>query len=273
MQESEKLTIPEESEEELVAFCKAMGDSKEQIAKFLSAYKERKERKEAKQNTSGNGISYYQDDAYHFYAYVGNLQVGEMVLEEDDGIGYVWLDNINVNEGYRRRGIGRNLIKLAVDQHEDAFQVPLRAGALGNHYKYYFAGQDGVLLIQDCITRGILTETIHCNVTPPVASEDEEDSNHSRSGYLGGFDIISDESEHDEEEDDLGAEAKSPKEPLNSHLQKSPSHSGSSVFHSASESEDSEQNEKREKQSGVDITDEEMAASAFGQGSNIAKSM
>lgn len=218
-------------------------------------------------------IKYETEDNYNFFAYyknsfkvkgkksVGWIQVGHMILEDDEATGLVWLQHIAVNSDYQKQGIGSNLIQRAVNKHGNDFRVPLLAGALGNHYRYYFSGPEGVALTQSCIRNWIL-HNIHCNTMPPVDIDSDEDDNSN--GYLGNCDIESPASSDDYvegEEDSVKSEQS--EEVLESKK--------SSL---ASSKSSSHQVLSRNSSSMFSITDEEMADSPFGQAckKSIAKS-
>ena len=88
------------------------------------------------------------------------VEVGRFEINlEDDGIkeGAVAL-GVNVNENHLRRGIAREMVKMAVELHEK-FSLPSRFAPGGRKVdsRDYFTS-DGLGLFQKCLAEGIISE-------------------------------------------------------------------------------------------------------------------
>lgn len=78
-----------------------------------------------------------------------NLIVGNMRLNEE------WLEYIGVAERYHRRGIGANLIRMAVLRYGRSFKLPCR-GVFREH-KYYLS-VEGAALAKSCVRQRIVMQ-------------------------------------------------------------------------------------------------------------------
>lgn len=104
-------------------------------------------------------IIYYCSSWDHYFAFDVRTEkiIGRAVLERD------WLQEINVNEDYRRQGIGTNLIKAIVETIGQEFNIPAR-GMPGQ--TSYFLTEEGASLINSCRRKKIITDE-QCMVDVP----------------------------------------------------------------------------------------------------------
>lgn len=110
-------------------------------------------------------ILYYCSSWDHYFAFDVTTEkvIGRAVLEND------WLQEINVDADYRRRGIGTNLMKAIVQTLGKEFNIPAR-GMPGQ--ASYFLTEEGAALINACRRKKIITDE-QCMVdvprTPPAS--------------------------------------------------------------------------------------------------------
>lgn len=119
-------------------------------------------------STTG-GYKYYQQDPDEICAYKGSIRVGTLEyteLESEE----VWLADIDVKESHQKKGIGSELIRLAVEMHGDDFKVPLTVGHHGDRFEYYLS-EEGNALIYSCLRKNYLSMEKHCNATPPLNTD------------------------------------------------------------------------------------------------------
>lgn len=74
-----------------------------------------------------------------------------------------WLDDIEVHPSYRRQGIARAMMQLAVARFRNNFRVPLLGQS--SLHRYWLTAEGHTLVIR-CSNAGIITHA-HTDDTPP----------------------------------------------------------------------------------------------------------
>jgi GNAT superfamily N-acetyltransferase len=87
-------------------------------------------------------------------------------LQVVDDAGRFWLEDVEVGVAYRRRGIGTELMRRAVDTFGNSFRVPLLG--ISSQHEYWLTPHGHALTIA-CLNAGIITHA-HTSTTPPASS-------------------------------------------------------------------------------------------------------
>jgi len=94
--------------------------------------------------------------AYHEGREVGRIQLED--VEIDDHLSFTRLFGIDVDEEYRRAGIGVELVRRAVAEHGAFARPRLDAlGSFGRDSRDYFT-PEGAALFRHCIALGIVND-------------------------------------------------------------------------------------------------------------------
>lgn len=92
----------------------------------------------------------------YFVAYYQGERAGELELYED-GQGRQWLNNIEVNAGFQRRGIGLSLLNAAVLHHEEVYAATgMEAYEEENGDDTRHLSPEGVALVNSALRNGVL---------------------------------------------------------------------------------------------------------------------
>lgn len=110
----------------------------------------------------------YEFDNDTVRALLNGVEVAHLKVQFESN--FYWLDHIEVNNEWRRRGIGTQLIREAVTLFPK-LQIPLLSAKEGydGHYKYRL-NEDVEKLVRHCLTLGIIKKETNCSQPSPKFS-------------------------------------------------------------------------------------------------------
>lgn len=107
----------------------------------------------------------YESSGYYFDAIslYDDARVGRLKLNRKNGA--LWLEHIEVNELFRRKGVAMNMLELALERFPN-LQIPCNT-PYGSSHLYYLT-TEGAAFINHCLAKGVINRAQHCNSDVPL---------------------------------------------------------------------------------------------------------
>ena len=113
-------------------------------------------------------FDYKFDNKDTIQALLNGAEIGHLKVEFENG--YYWLDRIEVNSTWRRKGVGTQLIREAINLFP-YLQIPLISAKKGyDANDKYRLNEDVEKLVNHCLTLGVIKKEINCSQSSPKFS-------------------------------------------------------------------------------------------------------
>jgi len=99
-------------------------------------------------------------------AYIGGTQVGSLELNQDENDHHFWVWNVNVDEQYQGKGIGRMMVEKANSEIAEVYfssASPDEYKINGQSESTFYLTEEGVALAKSCVKHGIIREDQYVN--------------------------------------------------------------------------------------------------------------